>query len=100
MQLHLSLPRMSFRSVQHTFIHLPASKMTDVVTQGEMKPDTWCVVKAIDFKGWKERVAFTGALCVTEIRHQGTMLFPKCRTSHSIPFAQAQGLGLFPFQES
>lgn len=35
-QLHLSMPQMSFTSVQqHTLIHLPASKMTDAVSQRE-----------------------------------------------------------------
>lgn len=50
-----------------------------------MKPDTWCVVKAIDFKGKREGVAFTGALGVT-VKSDTRARCSSLRVGHRIPF--------------
>lgn len=50
-----------------------------------MKPGAWYVVKAIDLKGWRERVAFTGALCET-VKSDTRARCSSRRVGHLIPF--------------
>lgn len=60
-----------------------------------MKPDTWRVVEATAFEGWRNRLDFQwGPLCDYEIRHQGMMLFPQMRTCHSVHLTQVVQPGL------
>ena len=61
-----------------------------------MKPDTWCVVKAIDFKGWRERMTLTGALCVT-VKSDTRAGRSSLREGHLIPFPSPRHEDSGPF---
>lgn len=71
------------------------------ISNGEIKPNTWCVVKAIELKSWREGgFFFWSPLYDYEIRDKGAMLlFPKIRRSHSVHFTQAWRFRLLVFKE-